>query len=50
MVWPADAFPADWRDRQAIDEALRDYIRESHSIISRGLSRKKRVELGLDIV
>ncbi|CAN2536235.1 hypothetical+protein [Methylocapsa aurea] len=32
------------------DGTLRDYIRESHSIISRGLSRKKRVELGLDIV
>jgi predicted DNA-binding protein (MmcQ/YjbR family) len=29
------------------DEALRDYIRESHSIITQGLSRKKRVELGL---
>ncbi|QGM44470.1 MmcQ/YjbR family DNA-binding protein [Methylocystis heyeri] len=31
------------------DEALRDYIRESHSIVSRGLPRKKRAELGLDI-
>jgi predicted DNA-binding protein (MmcQ/YjbR family) len=32
------------------DGALRDYIRESHSIITRGFSRKKRAELGLDIV
>lgn len=32
------------------DRALRDYIRESHSIVSRGLSRKKRIELGLDLV
>ncbi|WP_026608535.1 MmcQ/YjbR family DNA-binding protein [Methylocapsa acidiphila] len=31
------------------DAVLRDYIRESHSIIARGLSRKKRVELGLEI-
>ena len=31
------------------DGALRDYIRESHLIVSRGLSRKKRVELGLEI-
>jgi predicted DNA-binding protein (MmcQ/YjbR family) len=31
------------------DEALRDYIRQSHSMISRGLSRKKRIELGLNI-
>ena len=30
------------------DGALCDYIRESHSIVSRGLARKKRVELGLE--
>jgi len=27
--------------------ALRDYIRQSHLIVSRGLSKKKRLELGL---
>ncbi|WP_018268194.1 MmcQ/YjbR family DNA-binding protein [Methylosinus sp. LW4] len=32
------------------DETLRDYIRESHAIISRRFSRKKRVELGLDVL
>lgn len=31
------------------DGELRDYIRESHAIVLRGLPRKKRVELGLDI-
>jgi predicted DNA-binding protein (MmcQ/YjbR family) len=30
------------------DEDLRDYIRQSHFIIAQGLSRKKRIELGLD--
>ncbi len=30
------------------DDELRDYIRQSHIIISRGLSKKRRVELGLD--
>ena len=29
------------------DSALRDYIRQSHSIVSQGLSKKKRIELGL---
>ncbi len=30
------------------DHELRDYIRESHCIVSQGLSRKKRIELGLN--
>jgi predicted DNA-binding protein (MmcQ/YjbR family) len=29
------------------DSELRDYIRQSHFIVTRGLSKKKRVELGL---
>jgi predicted DNA-binding protein (MmcQ/YjbR family) len=29
------------------DTALRDYIRQSHVIVSQGLSKKKRIELGL---
>jgi len=29
------------------DRALRDYISQSHSIVSQGLSKKKRIELGL---
>jgi predicted DNA-binding protein (MmcQ/YjbR family) len=29
------------------DETLRDYIRASHSIVARGLSKKQRIELGL---
>lgn len=29
------------------DEELRDYIRESHEIVSQGLSKKRRLELGL---
>jgi predicted DNA-binding protein (MmcQ/YjbR family) len=29
------------------DAALRDYIRQSHVIVSQGLSKKKRIELGL---
>jgi predicted DNA-binding protein (MmcQ/YjbR family) len=29
------------------DSELRDYIRQSHSIVAQGLSRKKRRELGL---
>lgn len=29
------------------DDDLRDYIRRSHAIVARGLSKKKRVELGL---
>ncbi len=29
------------------DKGLRDYIRASHAIVSRGLSKKKRTELGL---
>lgn len=28
------------------DDELRDYIRQSHVIVSRGLSKKKRIELG----
>jgi predicted DNA-binding protein (MmcQ/YjbR family) len=30
------------------DGGLRDYIRQSHVIVSQGLSRKRRVELGLE--
>jgi len=29
------------------DDALRDYLRESHRIIGEGLSKKKQIELGL---
>ena len=29
------------------DGALRDYLRQSHAIVSQGLSRKRRAELGL---
>ena len=29
------------------DAALRDYIRQSHFIVSQGLSKKRRIELGL---
>jgi len=29
------------------DSALRDYIGQSHAIVSQGLSKKKRIELGL---
>ena len=29
------------------DAALRDYIRQSHVIVSQGLSKKRRIELGL---
>lgn len=29
------------------DTALRDYIRQSHLIVSQGLSKKRRIELGL---
>lgn len=29
------------------DAELRDYIRQSHTIVAQGLSRKKRIELGL---
>jgi predicted DNA-binding protein (MmcQ/YjbR family) len=32
------------------DAALRDYIRQSHFIVSQGLSKKKRAELGLNAV
>ncbi|HLN25947.1 MAG TPA: MmcQ/YjbR family DNA-binding protein [Patescibacteria group bacterium] len=30
------------------DDDLQDYIRRSHAIVARGLSKKMRVELGLD--
>jgi len=30
------------------DDGLRDYIRRSHAIVARGLSKKERIELGLD--
>ena len=30
------------------DEELRDYIGKSHRIVSQGLSKKRRTELGLD--
>jgi predicted DNA-binding protein (MmcQ/YjbR family) len=29
------------------DDELRDYIRQSHVIVSQGLSKKRRIELGL---
>src|SRR5215510_1340688 len=29
------------------DAALRDYLRQSHLIVSQGLSKKRRIELGL---
>jgi predicted DNA-binding protein (MmcQ/YjbR family) len=29
------------------DGELRDYIRQSHVIVSQGLSKKRRIELGL---
>jgi predicted DNA-binding protein (MmcQ/YjbR family) len=29
------------------DEALRDYIRQSHQIVAQGLPKKRRIELGL---
>jgi predicted DNA-binding protein (MmcQ/YjbR family) len=30
------------------DAALRDYIRQAHAIVAAGLSRKRRIELGLE--
>ncbi|MEM7443067.1 MAG: MmcQ/YjbR family DNA-binding protein [Pseudomonadota bacterium] len=30
------------------DDALRDYLRQSHKIVAQGLSKKKRSELGLE--
>ena len=30
------------------DDALRDYIRQSHTIVAQGLSKKRRIELGLE--
>jgi predicted DNA-binding protein (MmcQ/YjbR family) len=30
------------------DPALRDYMRRSHALVAQGLSRKKRIELGLE--
>ena len=30
------------------DDALRDYIRQSHAIVVQGLSKKRRIELGLE--
>jgi predicted DNA-binding protein (MmcQ/YjbR family) len=30
------------------DAALRDHIRQSHTIVAQGLSRKRRIELGLE--
>jgi predicted DNA-binding protein (MmcQ/YjbR family) len=30
------------------DAELRDYIRQSHAIVAQGLSRKRRIELGLE--
>jgi predicted DNA-binding protein (MmcQ/YjbR family) len=30
------------------DEDLRDYIRQSHLIVAQGLSKRRRIELGLD--
>jgi predicted DNA-binding protein (MmcQ/YjbR family) len=31
------------------DDELRDYVRQSHVIVSRGLSKKRRIELGLSV-
>ena len=31
------------------EQALRDYIRQSHAIVSQGLSKKKRITLGLTL-
>jgi predicted DNA-binding protein (MmcQ/YjbR family) len=31
------------------DDELRDYIRESHLIVSQGLTKKRRIELGLAV-
>jgi predicted DNA-binding protein (MmcQ/YjbR family) len=31
------------------DAALRDYIRQSHAIVAQGLSKKKRIGLGLEV-
>lgn len=31
------------------DDELRDYLRQSHFIVSQGLSRKRRIELGLPV-
>jgi predicted DNA-binding protein (MmcQ/YjbR family) len=31
------------------DGELRDYIRQSHLMVAQGLSKKKRIELGLDM-
>jgi predicted DNA-binding protein (MmcQ/YjbR family) len=30
------------------DDALRDYLRQSHAIVAQGLSKKRRIELGLE--
>ena len=30
------------------DAKLRDYLRQSHAIVAQGLSRKRRIELGLE--
>jgi predicted DNA-binding protein (MmcQ/YjbR family) len=30
------------------DAALRDYLRQSHGLVAQGLSKKKRIELGLE--
>ncbi len=30
------------------DDELKDYLRQSHSLVARGLTKKKRRELGLD--
>jgi predicted DNA-binding protein (MmcQ/YjbR family) len=30
------------------DDALQDYIRQSHAIVAQGLSKKRRMELGLE--
>lgn len=31
------------------DDELRDYVRQSHVIVSQGLSKKRRIELGLGV-
>jgi predicted DNA-binding protein (MmcQ/YjbR family) len=33
---------------QRSDAELRDYIRQSHALVSQGLSKKMRRELGID--
>ena len=36
-------------DETMPDEALEDYLRESHRLVAAGLTRRARAELGLDV-